>query len=178
MTHAELLAHFAELPGVSLRLIMDAEGLRNKGFAYLDVLGHQPAAAAVAKKIVVEGHPLRMHLSCTALTTLRHRTGTFSDESLHSCIVRGLPRYVAERALLKLVGEQDFVEMRIPRNEKGINKGFAFLDYASPVALGRALMKNGFEFKGRPLKIEEKGLKPPSNSNLKSRTLNFHSNQQ
>ena len=164
---AQLEELFGEVRTKSIRLLVDdPERHTNKGFAYMDVQGSKGAAAAVKKRgATLEGRPVSLQVACTALTTLTTRSGSFGDDTgLHSCIVRGLPRHVKEGALLKVLGQQDLVEIRIPRDEHGNNRGCAFVDYSSETALGRAMLKHGADFHGRKLRVEEKERRPCKNN--------------
>lgn len=164
---AQLEELFGEVRTKSIRLLVDdPERRTNKGFAYMDVQGSKGAAAAVKKRgATLEGRPVSLQVACTALTTLTTRSGSFGDDTgLHSCIVRGLPRHVKEGALLKVLGQQDLVEIRIPRDEHGNNRGCAFVDYSSETALGRAMLKHGADFHGRKLRVEEKERRPCKNN--------------
>merc|ERR1712216_740075 len=73
----------------------------------------------------------------------------------------GLPFAATEESLTKDFGEcGEIVSLRMPLNEEGACKGFAFIKYASKEGMDKALAFNETDYGGRTIYCSDAAIKP------------------
>merc|ERR1712216_865210 len=79
----------------------------------------------------------------------------------NTVFVRGLPFAATEESLTKDFGEcGELVSLRMPLNEEGTCKGFAFIKYASKEGMDKALAFNETDYGGRTIYCSDAAIKP------------------
>ena len=76
------------------------------------------------------------------LNALRLFIGNFPFSTTESELFQFLSRWVTVTAV------------KVVYNENGRSKGYAFCDFADETDRGRALELNGYDFRGRPLRVQ------------------------
>merc|ERR1712216_370008 len=79
----------------------------------------------------------------------------------NTVFVRGLPFAATEESLTKDFSEcGELVSLRMPLNEEGTCKGFAFIKYASKEGMKKALAFNETDYGGRTIYCSDAAIKP------------------
>jgi len=85
--------------------------------------------------------------------------GKGNDEN--TVFVRGLPFAATEESLNKDFGEcGEVVTLRMPLNDEGTCKGFAFIKYADKEGMDKAMAFNETDYGGRTIYCSDAAIKP------------------
>jgi len=81
----------------------------------------------------------------------------------NTVFVRNLPFSVTEESLTKDFAEcGEIVSLRLPMNDEGSPKGFAFIAYSNKEAMDKALAYNETDYGGRNISVTDASIKPES----------------
>jgi nucleolin len=88
----------------------------------------------------------------------------------NTVFVRGLPFAATEESLTKDFSEcGELVSLRMPLNEEGACKGFAFIKYASKEGMDKAMAFNETDYGGRTIYCSDAAIKPEGKGKSKGK---------
>jgi len=137
-------------------MLLNDEG-RSKGIAFVKMGSTQAANAAVKGESGADcdGRQLRVNLSSDKGKADAPRGGNFGADNSEAkaLFVGNLPFSATEDSLCAFFGD-GATSARIPQDENGRMKGFAFVEFDSHEQAKAALSKNGHEMEGRALRLD------------------------
>jgi nucleolin len=139
-----------------VKMLVNDEG-RSKGIAFIKMGSTQAANAAVKGEhgADFDGRQLRVNLSSDKGKTDAPRGGNSGADNSEAkaLFVGNLPFSATEDSLCAFFGD-GAVSARIPMNDEGRMKGFAFVEFETNAQAKAALSKNGHDMEGRALRLD------------------------
>jgi RNA recognition motif-containing protein len=153
ITAQELTGLFAQVgPVVSVRLIMDRDTGRSKGFGFVEM------ESEAAARAITQLHHTALHGRPLSVTEARAQSATEGRPSPSRLFVSNLPYETTAAELKELfssVGPVSFLSLPVER-ESGKPRGFAFVEFAEPTHAEEAIRRFHSQlFNGRALAIRE-----------------------